>query len=113
MLLFLVSWMLYPGAYLMPTFTAGMPEGSGTALLPLMEGDTAVVARSITYTVADITSKVIYGVLLTLAAQARSEDEDGYVYDVFGQEAVDVASSNGGAVPVPKAPVAPTPTPAV
>lgn len=82
--LFLVSWMLYPGAYLMPTFTAGLPDGSGVSLLPLMEGDTAVVARSITYTVADVVSKVVYGVLLTLAAQARSEDEDGYRYDEIG-----------------------------
>ncbi|MEM0963025.1 MAG: bacteriorhodopsin [Bacteroidota bacterium] len=87
-LLFLVSWMLYPGAYLMPTFTAGMPDGSGVALAPLMEGDTAVVARSITYTIADVASKVVYGVLLTLAAQARSEDEDGYYYDSFGRERV-------------------------
>jgi bacteriorhodopsin len=78
--LFLVSWMLYPGAYLMPVFTDMAALGSGTGLIPLMDGDTAVVARSITYTVADITSKVIYGVLLTLAAQIRSEEEDGYVY---------------------------------
>jgi bacteriorhodopsin len=77
--LFLVSWMLYPGAYLMPVLTE-MPAGSGTGLLPLFDGDTAVVARSITYTVADITSKVIYGVLLTVAAQIRSEEEEGYRY---------------------------------
>jgi len=80
-LLFLVSWMLYPGAYLMPVFTDMSALGSGTGLIPLMDGDTAVVARSITYTVADVTSKVIYGVLLTLAAQIRSEEEDGYVYN--------------------------------
>ena len=83
--LFLVSWMLYPGAYLMPAVAAGMPEGSAVPLLGLMDGDTAVVARSITYTVADIASKVVYGVLLTLAAQARSEDEDGYHYDALGR----------------------------
>ena len=78
--LFLVSWMLYPGAYLMPVFTE-MPAGSGTGLFPIFDGDTAVVARSITYTVADVTSKVIYGVMLTLAAQIRSEQEDEYVYE--------------------------------
>ncbi|MEM1041693.1 MAG: bacteriorhodopsin [Bacteroidota bacterium] len=84
--LFLVSWMLYPGAYLMPVITDmsslialdGGTGASGVGLLPLMEGDTAVVARSMTYTIADVTSKVIYGVLLTVAAQIRSEEEDGY-----------------------------------
>lgn len=91
--LFLVSWMLYPGAYLMPVVAAGMPEGSAVPLLPLMDGDTAVVARSITYTVADITSKVIYGVLLTLAAQARSEDEDGYRYNVTSGDGADVRTA--------------------
>jgi len=86
--LFLISWMLYPGAYLMPVFTdmssvvlGSFSGNSAVGLIPLMEGDTAVVARSITYTVADVTSKVIYGVLLTLAAQIRSEEEDGYVYN--------------------------------
>ncbi|MEM6327590.1 MAG: bacteriorhodopsin [Bacteroidota bacterium] len=87
-LLFLVSWMLYPGAYLMPVITdmaalilpAGGTAASDVALAGLFEGDTAVVARAITYTVADITSKVIYGVLLTVAAQIRSEEEDGYHY---------------------------------
>ncbi|MEM1115974.1 MAG: bacteriorhodopsin [Bacteroidota bacterium] len=87
-LLFLVSWMLYPGAYLMPVITdmsqlaltGGGVGSSDVALAALFEGDTAVVARSITYTVADITSKVIYGVLLTVAAQIRSEEEDGYDY---------------------------------
>lgn len=55
--LLFVSWMLYPGAYLMPAmwFSAD-----------------GVVAKQITYTVADITSKVIYGVLLGLIAQKRS-----------------------------------------
>lgn len=69
--LLLVSWMLYPGAYLMPAFWDG-PEG--------------VVARQITYTVADITSKVIYGVLLGVIARTLSRLE-GY------QEAVDASVS--------------------
>ena len=60
-LLFL-SWMLYPGAYLMPVFWF---DSGG------------VVARQISYTLADITSKVIYGVLLGAIAQAVSVEE-GY-----------------------------------
>lgn len=60
--LFLVSWMLYPGGYLMPV---------------LMNSEAGVVGRQITYTVADISSKVIYGVLLTQVAQIRSRAE-GY-----------------------------------
>jgi bacteriorhodopsin len=61
--LFLFSWMLYPGGYLMPV---------------LMNSEAGVVGRQITYTVADISSKVIYGVLLTQVAQIRSQAE-GYV----------------------------------
>ena len=60
--LFLISWMLYPGGYLMPL---------------LMNSEAGVVGRQITYTVADISSKVIYGVLLTQVAQIRSQAE-GY-----------------------------------
>ena len=81
-ILFFVSWMLYPGAYLMPVLTDMSAIGSGVGLIPLMEGDTAVVARTITYTVADVSSKVIYGVMLTLAAQIRSEEEDNYQYEI-------------------------------
>lgn len=60
--LFLVSWMLYPGAYLMPLF---------------LNNEAGVVGRQITYTIADITSKVIYGVMLSYAAMIRSRAE-GY-----------------------------------
>jgi bacteriorhodopsin len=60
--LFLVSWMLYPGGYLMPV---------------LMNSEAGVVGRQIIYTVADISSKVIYGVMLTIVAQIRSQAE-GY-----------------------------------
>lgn len=74
-LLFLISWMLYPGAYLMPL------------VVDIIGGEAAVVGRQITYTVADIVSKVIYGVLLTQVAQIRSEAE-GYVYTkLFDREA--------------------------
>lgn len=61
-ILFFVSWMLYPGAYLMPV---------------LLDNVAGVVARQLTYTTADISSKVIYGVMLTVVAQIRS-DEEGY-----------------------------------
>jgi len=60
--LFLISWMLYPGAYLMPIY---------------LTGEIGVVGRQITYTIADISSKVIYGVLLTVIAVIRSREE-GY-----------------------------------
>jgi bacteriorhodopsin len=62
--LFLFAWMLYPGAYLMPLY---------------IDGEMGVVGRQITYTVADILSKVIYGVLLTQVAMLRSKAE-GYEF---------------------------------
>jgi bacteriorhodopsin len=67
--LFLVSWMLYPGAYLMPHLL-GL-EGA-------MFSEIGVVGRQITYTIADVSSKVIYGVLLTVVAQTMSKQE-GYI----------------------------------
>ena len=68
--LFIFSWFLYPGAYLMPHL-AGI-EGA-------FYNETGVVARQMTYTVADISSKVIYGVLLSNLAQVLSKAE-GYEY---------------------------------
>jgi bacteriorhodopsin len=62
-LLFLISWMLYPGAYLMPL---------------MLDGEAGVVGRHITYTTADITSKIIYGVLLSVLAGQLSRAK-GYV----------------------------------
>ena len=70
--LFVVSWFLYPGAYLMPHL-AGIANESG------FFNETGVVARQMTYTVADITSKVIYGVLLSNLGQVLSKAE-GYQY---------------------------------
>lgn len=58
--LLLTSWMLYPGAYLMPV---------------LWDSPDGVVARQITYTVADVVSKVIYGVLLGVVAMKVSKAE--------------------------------------
>lgn len=60
--LLVVSWLLYPGAYLMPVFA--FSEGG-------------VVARQITFTVADIASKVIYGVMLARVAELLSQ-RDGH-----------------------------------
>ncbi len=68
--LFFVSWMLYPGAYLMP-YLGGL--GTDGALF----NEIGVVGRQITYTIADVSSKVIYGVLLTVVARYMSIEE-GY-----------------------------------
>jgi bacteriorhodopsin len=69
--LFLVSWMLYPGAYLMPHLLG--IEGA-------FYNEVGVVGRQMTYTIADIASKVIYGIMLTAVAQELSK-RDGYVAD--------------------------------
>lgn len=66
--LFLVSWFLYPGAYLMPHLL-GIEGG--------LFNESGVVGRQMTYTVADVSSKVIYGILLTQVAQILSKHE-GY-----------------------------------
>lgn len=54
----LVTWTIYPIAYLIP------------AIAPTAWG---VVTRQILYTIADITSKVIYGAILSYIARKRSE----------------------------------------
>jgi len=69
---FLISWMLYPGAYLMPHLL-GIEGG--------FFNESGVVGRQITYTVADVCSKVIYGVLLTEVAMILSKHE-GYKSEV-------------------------------
>lgn len=71
--IFLVSWMLYPGAYLMPYL--GLFSEAG------------VVGRHITYTVADVASKVIYGIFLAMTAQVLSKAE-GYRNLDFDSESV-------------------------
>lgn len=77
---FLWSWMLYPGAYLMPYLIPPGLEASITG----WAAEAAVVGRTMTYTVADVTSKVIYGVLLTIVAQILSK-EAGYDYNETGE----------------------------
>ncbi len=77
--LFLFSWMLYPGAYLAPLLL----DSAATLLNPAASGsisEAAVVGRQMTFTIADISSKVIYGIFLTIVAQIQSEEE-GYVYE--------------------------------
>jgi len=69
---FLISWMLYPGAYLMPHLL-GIEGG--------FFNESGVVGRQITYTIADVCSKVIYGVLLTEVAMILSKHE-GYKSEV-------------------------------
>jgi bacteriorhodopsin len=59
--LFMISWMLYPGAYLMPLY---------------LNSEIGVVGRQVSYTLADILSKVIYGVMLTQVASIRSKEEN-------------------------------------
>ncbi len=70
--LFLVSWFLYPGAYLMPHLL-GIEGG--------LFNESGVVGRQMTYTIADVSSKVIYGILLTQVAQILSKHE-GYNEEV-------------------------------
>jgi len=69
---FMISWMLYPGAYLMPHLL-GIEGG--------LFNESGVVGRQITYTIADVLSKVIYGVLLTNVAMILSKNE-GYQSEV-------------------------------
>ena len=59
--LILVSWTLYPVAYAMPLI-ANTADG--------------VVARQVVFTVTDISSKVVYGILLSRVAQIRSAADD-------------------------------------
>lgn len=58
--LLLLSWLLYPVAYVMP------------AVLDSADG---VVLRQVLYTVADIVSKIFYGIMLTVVARRISRVE--------------------------------------
>ncbi|AZQ44951.1 bacteriorhodopsin [Nonlabens ponticola] len=71
-ILFLISWMLYPGAYLMPYL--GGVDG-------FLYNESGIVGRQMTYTIADVTSKVIYGVLLGNLAMFLSKEEGYKVTD--------------------------------
>ncbi len=59
-ILFLVSWTIYPIAYLMPQ---------------ILDTANGVVARNLIYSFADISSKAVYGILLGVIAQKVSAEE--------------------------------------
>lgn len=65
-ILFVVSWFLYPGAYLMP-YLAGV-DG-------FFFSEDGVMARQLVYTIADVSSKVVYGVLLGNLALVLSQNK--------------------------------------
>lgn len=56
----LITWMVYPIAYLFPVIFDSGHEG-------------AEVARQVGYTIADITAKCLYGLMILKIAKARSE----------------------------------------
>ncbi len=58
----LVTWSIYPIAYAMPLFA---PDADG------------VVVRQVIFTIADVTSKLVFGVILSMVALRRSA-EAGY-----------------------------------
>ncbi len=64
--LFYVSWWLYPIAYAAPVL---MQFGTSYEI--------TIVSQQVIYTVADIASKVIYGIMLTVTASMLSEKQ-GY-----------------------------------
>ena len=70
-ILFLVSWTIYPLAYLMPQISA-TADG--------------VVIRNLIYSFADIASKAVYGILLAVIAQKLSAIR-GYKPAIEAEEA--------------------------
>jgi bacteriorhodopsin len=75
--LFYVSWFLYPGAYLMPLLMSWGVAGY----------EFTIVAQQLTYTVADISSKIIYGAMLNAVATTLSREQG------FAEDQVITASS--------------------
>ena len=63
--LFYVSWWLYPVAYVAPVLISAGVSYEAT-----------IVSQQVIYTVADIASKVIYGVMLTVTAIMLSGNEE-------------------------------------
>lgn len=63
--LFYVAWTIYPVAYVMPLFIDQLGFG------------VAIASQQVLYTIADVASKVIYGVLLNIVSTILSEEE-GY-----------------------------------
>lgn len=71
-ILFLVSWTIYPLAYLMPQISATVG---------------GVVSRNLIYSFADIASKAVYGILLAVIAQKLSAAR-GYQPAIEAEEAL-------------------------
>ncbi|MFP4187568.1 MAG: bacteriorhodopsin [Acholeplasmataceae bacterium] len=65
--LFYIAWTIYPVAYVMPLF----------ADLELLNFGSSIVSQQVLYTVADISSKVVYGVILQIVSTILSR-EQGY-----------------------------------
>lgn len=65
--LFYVAWTIYPIAYVMPVLAEIDVELLGLGL----------VLQQVIYTVADISSKIVYGVILNIVGTRRSKEE-GY-----------------------------------
>jgi len=63
--LFYISWFLYPGAYLFPILLSW-----GVA-----DYEFVIVAQQLTYTAADISSKIIYGVMLNVVSSTLSAEQ--------------------------------------
>jgi bacteriorhodopsin len=61
--LFYVAWTIYPVAYVMPLFIDQLGFG------------VAVASQQVLYTIADVSSKVVYGVLLNIVSTILSEEE--------------------------------------
>lgn len=64
--LFYISWTIYPVAYIMPIFNAS------AEIFAL-----AIVSQQVLYTIADVTSKIFYGVMLNVSS-TRLSIEQGY-----------------------------------
>jgi bacteriorhodopsin len=64
---FLITWTIYPVAYLMPALLSGTPGGAGIDSL-------VVVSQQILYTIADVTSKVVYGIMLNTVSTFLSQE---------------------------------------
>jgi hypothetical protein len=69
---FYITWTIYPIAYIMPILLSGTPLGAGIDSF-------VVVSQQVLYTIADITSKVVYGIMLNtvstfLSIEAKFEE---------------------------------------
>jgi bacteriorhodopsin len=61
--LFYISWTIYPVAYIIPLFIETLGWG------------TSIMVQQVLYTVADITSKIFYGVMLNTASTILSNEQ--------------------------------------